>query len=293
MQGRQAMPEIDERFDPEDTPGDAVDDMESLLWSHRPGLPPARPDFRADLEARFLRSVEAQVALARSRPGLALRLASWPVPIAGAVLSLVLLLVGAWWVVGAPRVPAAMPRAELVARNAEAWAEAETIVGSFSTGDGWYFEEWLRPAPAGLMYKRFSRPPATTVLGPQWNVSDGRTEWVVDAGSGAVRAERPAGRAIGPHAPPQERMQCAALALPPGLALGPQPVPALLGGVPVYRLSGRTADGLPAVYWLDADDFLVRRIDRPNGAIVWERTRLELGEDLAVDLFRPDALANL
>ncbi len=208
-------------------------------------------------------------------------------------VGVVALAAAALLVARSPRVPAAVTRAEILERNAVAWANTASLAGSFTTGDGWYYEEWIRRQPDGLMYKRYSRPPTTTVMRPQWNVSDGKTEWVVDADSRAVRAERPASAAVSPDAPPQERMQCAALALPPGLENGPAPLSALLDGVPVYRLTGTTVDGQPALFWVDARDNLVRRIDRPGGTTVWARQQLDLGRDLAADLFRPDALANL
>jgi hypothetical protein len=288
------MADFDARSEPPDQPGAGPDDLEGLLVAHRPGMAPARPEFHDALGKRFTRAAEAR----RGAPGgRRWRLVALPcaprLAYAAGVLGVAVVLATAWWVARSPRVPPAMTRTTLLEHNAAAWADTATMVGSFSTGDGWYFEEWLRRGTNGVMFKRYSRPPARMVLRPQWNVSDGRTEWVVDADTGTVRAERPPTWSVSPVAPPQERMQCAALALPPGLADGPDPVPALLGGEAVYRLTGRTADGQMAVFWIDARDFLVRRIDRPNGATVWARHQLRVGQELAADLFQPDALANL
>lgn len=289
------MSKIEAYEEPAENGAGPADDLERWLWAHRPAAAPARPEFRTSLERRFSRAA-AQRGKTRSgwRGGWLFSSGRAPrLRVAVGVAGVAAVLVAAWAVATSPRVPAAVTRAEILERNAAAWAETDRLAGSFVTGDGWYFEEWIRRQPEGLLYKRYSRPPETTVQRPQWNVSDGRTEWVVDADSRTVRAERPATEAMSPDAPPQERMQCAALALPPGLAEGPDPMPALLDGVPVYRLVGPMADGEVAVYWVDAGDSLVRRIDRLGGATVWMRQQLKLGGELAVDIFRPDALRNL
>lgn len=288
------MTDFDSRFDDTGQADDRKDDLERVLRAHRPGAASARPEFHAALGRRFTRDVQARMAHAGpARPGWLPHLRSPRLALAAGFVAVLALATTALWVARSPRMPPAMTRTALLERNAAAWADTATLAGSFSTGDGWYFEEWLWRSPTGLMYKRFSRPPATTVQRPQWNVSDGASEWVVDADSRTVRAVRPAARAVSPDAPPQERMQCAALALPPELAAGPAPVPALLDNVPVYRLTGDTADGQPAVFWVDARDYLVRRIDRSSGATVWAREQLELDPYLAADTFRPEALTNL
>lgn len=288
------MPDSQARLGPAGQPGEGLDDLDALLRAHRPGATPARSVFETALGQRFARDVEAQRVADGGRRWR--MLPGWLAPrwaTAAGALALAAVFAIAVWVAGSPRVPPALAREDLIQRNAEAWAGTTTLVGSFTTGDGWYFEEWLRRGSNGVMYKRYSSPPTTTVLRPQWNVSDGRTEWVVDADSRAIRAERRAGEAVSADAPPQERMQCAALALPASVGDGPDPHPAVLNGEPVYRLVGRTAEGQPAVYWVDARDYLVRRIDRPGGATVWSRGRLDLSAELTAEVFRPDALANM
>lgn len=202
-------------------------------------------------------------------------------------------------VLGAPRLggvtaPPPVDRATLVARNTQAWADLASLTGAFETGDGWYYEEWISRAPdGGLRFKRYIRPPARTPNRPQWNISDGTTEWVVDAATRRVRVTRAAVPGDFTAVAPNDAMQCTSLALPAGLADGPPPVPVLLDGHPTYRLTGRLADGADAIFWVDAADALVRRIDRPGLGTVWRRQRLAVDPPLATDVFHPQSLVNL
>lgn len=290
MSEREESPSRDDRSEGGRLP------LERLLRTHRPSVPPAQPEFQRALGRRF----EAEAGR-RGYPDGGNR---WMLPMSWAasgrvapavLLAVVTLVVAGLWRSQAPRVPPAMSRAALIEHNARAWKETNVLVGSFVTGDGWYFEEWMRRDGDALMFKRFSRPPATTVKRPQWNISDGRTEWVVDADTRAVRATRSATRASDPDAPPQERLQCAALLLPPGQEDGPAPLPTLLDGRSTYRLDGLTADGQPAWFWVDAGDHLVRRIDRRDGITMWERRELDLDdrETPGAGFFRPESLEHL
>jgi hypothetical protein len=262
---------------------------------------PARPEFVSGLRLRFEQAVhsgtEVRASILAQAFGRAARRRApgrgWALPAAVVALSAlaVLLLL--------PRLshtaaPPPIDRATLVARNAQAWAGLTTLTGTFSTGDGWYYEEWISRSDEGLLrFKRYIRPPARTPNGPQWNVSDGRTEWVVDAGSGKVRVTRDAVPGDFTAVAPNDAMQCTSLALPPGVAEGPAPLPGVLDGHAVYRLSGNLGDGSAVVFWVDAHDALVRRIDRPGLGTVWQRRRLSLDPPLAADIFRPVGLEDL
>lgn len=288
-----------------DLPAAAADLAEDLA-AFGAAVPPARPEYMAALKSRFEQtcrtaaedratSPQAGPSRVRDRPGPwgRGRLWAWARPIAGAAIAAlaVALVVPR---LGGTAPPPPVDRATLVARNALAWSELTTLTGAFETGDGWYFEEWISRDDGGaLRFKRYIRPPARTPNRPQWNVSDGRTEWVVDAASRAVRVTRDAVPGDFTAVAPNDAMQCTSLALPPGMAQGDAPVPLVLDGRGVYRLSGRLADGAAAVFWVDAEDALVRRIDRPGLGTVWQRQRLSLDPPLAAAEFRPDSLANL
>lgn len=294
--------------------------VERLLTEHRPTATPIDPGFARSLGARF-----ARAAARRSREGAAptsglampkglrrgvARLTSPPwltawrdrrgpvVPriligasLATAALASVVLVAH---VRGAPTLPPAVDRAALVARNARAWADVQGLTGKFGTGDGWYFEEWIsRQDDGGLRFKRFIRPPERTLTRPQWNVSDGTMEWVVDAATRQVRFSRPAVPGDITLVAPNDAMQCTALALPPAIGDGPAPWPVLIGNRPAYRLDGALPDGAPAVFWLDAGDDLVFRIDRPGIGTVWKRLDLDVNPRLPERLFRPESLANM
>jgi hypothetical protein len=286
-------------------------EVAGLLAQHPPPAEPARPAFAAERRAAFIRRAAAhtedpQPALARSGAMIARGsahpsrpraiLTRWSLPLAAGVSLAVIALVA----LVLPRLPGAGPslpppidRAELVARNARAWDALRTLTGAFSTGDGWYYEEWISRQPGGLRYKRYIRPPDRTPNRPQWNVSDGETEWVVDGASRRVRFSRPAVPGDFTAVAPNDDMQCTALALPAGMEAGSAPLPALVGGRPAYRLDGVLADGSPGTYWIDARDHLVFRIDRPGRGTVWRREQLELDAPLADGVFRPDSLGNL
>ena len=263
---------------------------------------PARPEYVAALRARFEQATQtAAEAWARSQrtapPALTARLGllrqRWVLPVAFTAVAVLTVAVLAPRLGGAVA-PPPVDRATLVARNTRAWSQLTTLTGAFVTGDGWYYEEWISRAEGGVLrFKRYIRPPARTPNRPQWDVSDGRTEWVVDAGSGKVRATRDAVPGDVTAIAPNDAMQCTSLALPPGVSEGPAPTPLVLDGRAVYRLSGQLADGAAAVFWVDADDALVRRIDRPGLGTVWQRQRLDLDPPLAADIFRPVSLTNL
>ncbi len=275
-----------------------VDDFTALGQT----VPPARSEFVSELRSHFVRSVRVATDVHVVSPGpSSIRLPAWlTTPRRGwalpAAAVAIVMLISASIGLG-PKDTAAPPqidRETLVARNARAWSDVTTLTGAFDTGDGWYFEEWISRSQEGApRFKRFIRPPSRTTNGPQWNMSDGRTEWVVDGISGDVRVARDAVPGDFTAVVPNDAMQCTSLALPPTTADGPDPMPAVLDGRAVYRLSGHTADGSIAVFWIDADDALVRRIDRPGFGTVWQRRRLDLGSPLNADIFRPDNLTNL
>jgi hypothetical protein len=189
--------------------------------------------------------------------------------------------------------PPPLDRATLVARNELAWSELTSLSGAFHTGDGWYFEEWINRENGALRFKRFVQPPPSSIKRPTWTVSDGDTEWVVDATSGVTRQRRAAVSVDVASVDSVDAMQCTSLALAPGASTGPDPVPTTLDGVPVYRLDGELPDGSDAVFWVDARDSLVRRIDRRGGGTVWQRERLTVNPLLEEGEFSPSNLSNL
>lgn len=286
------------------------------LMRYQPRVEPARPEFEQAQRALFVRRAETRLADDRSaapqasprragalheRPSphtvLRATLGRWSLPLAaGAALAIVVLVA---FVLprlpgGGPTPPPPIDRADLVAKNAQAWADLQTLSGAFSTGDGWYYEEWIsRQADGGLRYKRFIRPPDRTPNRPQWNVSDGRTEWVVDAATRQVRFSRPAVPGDFTAVAPNDAMQCTALALPPTMVAGTAPIPVLVNDRPAYRLDGTLPDGSPGTFWIDARDYLVFRIDRPGRGTVWERGKLDLNPPLPAEVFRPNSLTNL
>lgn len=295
--------------------------IDALLTGHRPATAPIDPEFARRLGDRFVRmaaaaeeryleasaeATDGEGATLSNQRGVRAFLADLanlagrrplsPLRLGGMALVAVALAGGTLFSVSrtSSGLPPAIDRAELVALNAEAWDELGGLTGAFTTGDGWYFEEWIsRQAGGDLRFKRFIRPPDRTPNRAQWNVSDGKTEWVVDAATQVVRFSRPAIPGDFTMVAPNDALQCTALALPDTISDGPAPLPVLVGDRRAYRLDGSMPDGSPAVYWLDADDHLVFRIDRAGVGTVWRRIELAINPSLPAHLFHPGSLTNL
>jgi len=304
---------------PSDWPDDG-DPLVGLLSSVRPDTPPARPEFEARLRARFLAGArqgsgaterDAETVRAAGTPhGPAgahaaprrhgdawrtgrvgpvwpgLRAAVWPVAAAAAAVTLALAVgygqghLRTQAGPGTPAAPAPMSRSSLLAANARAWAGIEDMSGRFETDDGRRWEEWV--AMEGGNVVRFRRyidgPPIAGGVQEQWNISDGVTEWLVDGATATVVATSEFTQStVGD-------LQCEMLRLPLEAADGAEPSPGQLDGRPVYRLEVH-AQGRLRVYWLDALDMLVYRVDDEHGATLWRRSAIEINPGLSPDEF--------
>jgi len=287
-------------------PGSDADDavIVDLLARNQPASPPARPEFASALRGTFLERASGPVVAPAAPPDIGgqgtatfrtwrERLESiFPTPLTprlvwGVAGCLVLVAALARSVMPAP--PAVLTREELVARNARAWAAVRSLTGTFEAR-GERAEEWVSWQGGRLRYRRFVDPSGAPAL---WKISDGRDEWTL-ASSGEFVGRRPAPEDSPEGDGPGERMQCAALALPTAFGGGRSDdvaAAAEVDGRPAYRVAGPLDPALgggEGVYWIDAADYLVYRIDGADGAVVWRRRHVDVNPALADEVFRPE-----
>jgi hypothetical protein len=281
--------------------------IESLLRRHPPAAPAPSEAFRSTLREHFLRSAalqadEAQEATAgrsarvamRPEPWLGRLLAAWRGRrVAGLALTLAVAILAVAglqrFLPEAAQPPTVLSGPSLVERNATAWIGVRDIKGWYVDAQGRRYEEWVRfEGSQPPHYRRLVDGPAMVAgVVEQWNISDGRQEWLVDGADGRiVQAVNIGGDGTVLLSTPTD-LQCAFLELPAELDVAPEPIASdVLDGRPVYRLEARVGEQ-QRIYWLDADDFLVRRIETAGGELLWARGAIEVNSGIPRGDFAP------
>lgn len=287
--------------------GSSDERIESLLRRHPPAAPAPSEAFRSTLREHFLHFAALQADEARGatsgrsdhwtvapEPWPRRLLASWRGRrVAGLALTLTVAILA---VAGLQRFrpqvaqpPTALSGPSLVERNATAWIGVRDIKGWYVDAQGRRYEEWVRfEGSQPPFYRRLVDGPAMVDgVVEQWNISDGRQEWLVDGADGRiVQALSLGGDGTVLLSTPTD-LQCAFLELPAELNVASEPIAGdVLDGRPVYRLEARVGEQ-QRIYWLDAEDFLVRRIETAGGELLWARGAIEVNSGIPRGDFAP------
>lgn len=272
--------------------------LEGWLRDFGPAAPPPDADFASQLRGRFLAAVEAEGREAKPADaatgelpdaGRGLRWLLWPVAALGVALAL--LVAAPLLRPDAPSAPVAdvdapapMARDALVAANAEAWDGVTDVFGVYRDAEGRGYQEWVAfRADGPPRYRRLLLGEGELPgVQDQWNISDGDTAWIVDGASGEVLESARDDEDLSVPTV----LQCGALALPSAARDGPSPSPGVLDGRAVYRMEA-VSEGETIVYWVDAADFLVYRVDDAQGRTVWKRDALSTNTGMSDGLFDP------
>ncbi len=261
-------------------------ELERLLRTHTPPAPAPSRAFRKGLRAHFIAETQrlgdvVPAAWSEPSPRWALRVRPALVGLAAAALLLLTVLrPGA----NDTRVVSA---SELIERNAEAWIDVRDVKGWYRDAEGRRYEEWVRfEGSQPPLYRRLLDGPSLLPgVAEQWNISNGTYEWLVDGADGRVVEQVfLAGEGTQLLATPSD-LQCAFLELPSELS-DASVIETDLEGVSVFRMSG-TVHGQERVYWIDGADFLVRRIDSEDGAVLWQRGDIAVNTGLPRREFAP------
>ena len=274
---------------------DQSDPIVSMLSEHRPAAPAPRAAFQSEQRRQFVSAHAANAGgisqwWSRALEAISTRrVIVWPAAAIAVVLGLVFVAPRFGIDPSAPlEAPAPVTRAELMERNDVAWLDIEDVTGWFETADGRRWEEWVQFADDGTTrYRRFIDGPSTEdTITSQWNISDGMTEWVVDGESGQM---------VRSFAQPEsipDGLQCSMLRLPMLTAEGAQPTAGRLDDRQVYRLEGTLGDSL-RVFWVDARDMLVYRVDDADGKTLWRRGDVTINDGLPIESFERTNLERL
>lgn len=284
------------------SPIDPDDIVHQQLSAHAPASPRPRAAFQAELRSHFV--VRSAAATQRTTPPTRSiherwrRALTWRGLLASAGFVTAGVAIALWLLPGAIGTsrPPAISLAELSSRNQRAWSVVHSVAGVFESDDGRYSEEWVSWAAGGpLRYKRYTQTSFVDSSAGQWNISDGQTAWRIDARTGeAVRLDRPPTGEPGGVGQNGPQLDCGALVLPAEVtASGATPRPAIHDGRAVYIVSPLHGPRAGDVFWVDANDSLVYRIDGADGRRKWFRRRLDINPSLSNDIFRPDSLSRL